>query len=228
MLVHIIHVLIRARTRYTCARAHPRKNAHAQYMTQSSAHAETCMPGTCGLTMHAHTPPRLNTRACMRTHTRCARTQAHSCTHPHNAHACIRTNMHEHTSTCARTRATTYIFGCALTDWGHTPQLWFVFRKTLSLFGCLALFVLHSHGVVSGCNWWLWLGGLTGWCLWEWGRSLRPPAGRAMPYIKLLPLPPPCGSYWPVGGFQQCRLCVLSCCCSLSVALRLQCRVVVL
>jgi len=153
MLVHIIHALIRARTRYTCARAHPRKNAHAQHMTQSSVHVQTRMhPGTCGLTTHAHTPPRLNTRACMRTHTRFTCTQAHSCTHPHNAHACIRTRMREHTGTCARTRATTYTFGCALTDWGHTPQLWFVFSKTLSLFGCLALFVLHSHGLASGGN----------------------------------------------------------------------------
>jgi len=115
-------------------------------------HKTRMHPGTCGLTTHAHTPPRLNTRACMRTHTRFARTQAHSCTHPHNAHACIRSLMREHTSTCARTRATTYIFGCVLTDWGHTPQLWFVFRKTLSLFGCLALFVLHSHGLASGGN----------------------------------------------------------------------------
>jgi len=122
-------------------------------MTHSSAHAQTRMhPGTCGLTTHAHTPPRMNTRACMRIHTRYARTQAHSCTHPHNAHTCIRTRMREHASTCARTGTTTYIFGCALTDWGHTPQLWFVFRKTLSLFDCLALFVLHSYDLASGGN----------------------------------------------------------------------------
>jgi len=82
MLVHIIHTLIRARTHYTRARAHPHKNAHAQHMTHSSAHAQTRMhPGTCGLTTHAHTHPRMNTRAYMRTHTRYARTQAHSFTH---------------------------------------------------------------------------------------------------------------------------------------------------
>jgi len=33
----------------------------------------------------------------------------------------------------------------------------------------------------------------------------------------LLPLPPPRGRHWPVGGFQQCGVCVLSSCCSLSV-----------
>jgi len=60
------------------------------------------------------------------------------------------------------------------------------------------------------------------------GRSIMiSNAGRAMPCIKLLPLPPPCGSHWLVGGFQQCRVCILSCCCSLSLARRLPCRVVV-
>jgi len=39
-----------------------------------------------------------------------------------------------------------------------------------------------------------------------------------MPCIKLLPLSPPRGRHWTVGGFQQCGLCVLSSCCSLSVA----------
>ena len=46
---------------------------------------------------------------------------------------------------------------------------------------------------------------------------MRSPAGRAMPSIKLLPLSPPRGRHWPVGGFQQCGVCVLSSCCSLSV-----------
>jgi len=41
---------------------------------------------------------------------------------------------------------------------------------------------------------------------------LRSPAGRVMPCIKLLPLPPPRGRHWPVGGFQQCGVCVLSSC----------------
>jgi len=49
---------------------------------------------------------------------------------------------------------------------------------------------------------------------------LRSPTGRAMPFIKLLPLPSPRGRHWPVGGFQQCGVCVLSSCCSLSVVRR--------
>ena len=48
---------------------------------------------------------------------------------------------------------------------------------------------------------------------------MRSPAGRAMPCIKLLPLAPPRGRHWPVGGSQQYGVCVLSSCCSLSVAL---------
>ena len=62
------------------------------------------------------------------------------------------------------------------------------------------------------------LNDLAGRFQWEWWRSLRSPAGRAMPCIKLLPLPPPRSRHWPVGGFQQCGVCVLSSCCSLSVA----------
>ena len=37
-------------------------------------------------------------------------------------------------------------------------------------------------------RWWWRLSGLAGRYQWEWWRSLRPPAGRAMPCIKLLPL----------------------------------------
>jgi len=66
-------------------------------------------------------------------------------------------------------------------------------------------------------NWWWRLDNLAGQCQWEWWRSLRSPAGRAMPCINLLPLPPPRGRHWPVGGFQQCGVCVLSSCCGLSV-----------
>jgi len=66
-------------------------------------------------------------------------------------------------------------------------------------------------------RWWLRLDDLAGRCQWEWWRSLRSPAGRTMPCIKLLPLPPPRGRHWPVGGFQQCGVCVLSSYCSLSV-----------
>ena len=49
---------------------------------------------------------------------------------------------------------------------------------------------------------------------------MRSPAGRAMACIKLLSLPPPRGRHWPVEGIQQCVVCVLSSCCSLSVARR--------
>jgi len=110
---------------------------------------------TAGILQQANTCRKEEARAttlCMAWH---AQQEASSCvtiptdTGRRGAHACICTRMRKHTSACARTRATTYIFGCALTDWGHTPQLWFEFRKTLSLFGCLALFVLHSHGLAS-------------------------------------------------------------------------------
>ena len=57
-------------------------------------------------------------------------------------------------------------------------------------------------------SWWLRLDDLAGRCQWEWWRRLRSPAGRAMPCIKLLPLPPPRGRHWPVGGFQQCGVCI--------------------
>ena len=100
--VHAHITLTRTRARI-CARM--RMHMH---MTHSSAHAQTRMyPGTCGPTTHAHTHPCMNTRACLRTHMRYARTQAHVCTHPHNAHACIRTRTREHACTCTRTRANT-------------------------------------------------------------------------------------------------------------------------
>ena len=152
MLVHIIHALIRARTRYTCASAHPHKNAHVQHMTQSSAHAQTRMhPGTCGLTTHAHASALEH--ACMHAHAHALRTHAGTfmrapaqCTCMHT-HAHARTHLHMRTHLCNHLQ-----FGCALTDWDHTPHLWCVIRKTLSFFDCLALFVLHSHGLASGGN----------------------------------------------------------------------------
>ena len=100
-----------------------------------------------------------------------------------------------------------------------------MFRNLSWLFGlvCIAL----TWPRLRRQRWWLRLSGLAGCSEWEWWRSSRPPAGRAMPCIKLLPLPPPCGSHWLVGGFQRCRECTLSCCCSLSLAWRLPCRVVV-
>ena len=128
MLVYIIRVLTRARTHYTCARAHPRKNAHAQYMTYSSAHGQARMhPGTCGLTTHAHKPPRMNIEhACMHAHAHALRTHSGTLMHAlAHAHTCIRTRMREHTSTCARTLPTTYIFACPCPSpkgWYHVSQ----------------------------------------------------------------------------------------------------------
>ena len=72
-------------------------------------------------------------------------------------------------------------------------------------------------------SWWRRLDNLAGRCQWEWWRNLRSPAGRAMPCIKLLPLPPPRGRHWPVGGFLQYGVCVLTSCCSLSVVRSLRC-----
>jgi len=52
-------------------------------------------------------------------------------------------------------------------------------------------------------------------CQWEWPLSLGLP-GRAVPCIKLLPLPPSCGSHWLVGGFKQCKACVCGGCYGLA------------
>jgi len=79
----------------------------------------------------------------------CATHAAHACMRPHNVHACIRTRTCEHTCTCARTRTNTCPHILRSNRWGHIPQLWVVFRKTLSLLGCLALSVLHSPGHAS-------------------------------------------------------------------------------
>jgi len=79
MLVHIIHALIRARTHYTYARAHPRENAHSHAYdaferTRTGTHAPWHVWAD-------HT----------RTH---APAHEHACTHAH-AHA-----LCTHASTC--------------------------------------------------------------------------------------------------------------------------------
>ena len=130
--------------------------------TRARVHRLACPPTRVKQTTHAHTHPRTHTCkhtcTCMHAHAHALRTytHAHVCIRTHNAHACIRTHTREHTCTCARTRANTpTYFCCALEGWGHTPQLWVVFRKTLSLLGCLALSLL-------GClawhypSWWGW------------------------------------------------------------------------
>ena len=147
------HLSVHAHITHARARIRARMRMH-MHMTHSSAHAQTRMhPGTCGPTTHAHMHPRMNTRACMRTHTHYARTHARTCMHAPAQCTCMHTHAHARTHLHMRTHSCNHLqFGCALTDWGHTPQLWFVFGKTLSLFGCLALFVLHSHGHASSGN----------------------------------------------------------------------------
>jgi len=152
------------------------------HMTHTSARAQTRMhPGTRGPD-HARTHAPAHEHACMRTHTykhthtcmhahaHALRTHAGTCMHATAQCTCMhtyahaRTHLHMRTHSCKHTP--TY-FGCALTDWSHTPQLWVVFRKTFSLFGCLALSVLHSHGHASGGN----AGG------WGWVASLAAVSG---------------------------------------------------
>jgi len=104
MLVYSLHVLIRARTHiytsvfshedtYTYARAHPRENVHAHMMHMSTKYMHAYARGTC-------------TRA--PTQCSCMCRYAHA-----------RTRLHMRPHSCKHTP--TY-FGCALTDWGHTPQ----------------------------------------------------------------------------------------------------------
>ena len=117
MFAHSLHELIRARIHiytsvfshegtYTYARAHPRENVHT----------------------HAHDAYEHKVHACIRTR------HMHACTRAMLIHAYVRARC-----TCARTRVNTRphiclhmrphsckhtptYFGCALTDWGHTPQ----------------------------------------------------------------------------------------------------------
>jgi len=123
-------VFMRTHTRKhtrTCTHAH----AHPRY-----AHARSHMQA-CARTMYLHAYAR-GTCTHAPAQCPCMCTYAHVRTRLH-----MRTHLYKHTPT---------YFGCALTDWGHNPQQWVVFRKTLSLFGCLALFVLHSYGHASGGN----------------------------------------------------------------------------
>ena len=135
----------------------------------------------------------------------CMCTYAHARTRLHMAPTLVQTHAHLFWLRANRLRPYSSAVSCVSED---LISLW--------LFGlaCIAL----AWPRLRWQRWWLRLNGLAGRCQWERWCSLEPPAGRAMPCIKLLPLPPPSGSHWPVGGFQQCGVCVLSCCCSLSVA----------
>ena len=158
MHMHTTHTGARAQTRMhpgtrgpDYARAHAPAHEHACMHTHTRKHTRTCT--------HAHAHPRY---AHARSHMQaCARTMhmhayaRGTCTHAPAQCPCMCTYAHVRTRLHMRThlyKHTPAYFGCALTDWGHNPQQWVVFRKTLSLFGCLALFVLHSHGHASGGN----------------------------------------------------------------------------
>jgi len=117
---------------------------------------------------HARTHASAHEHACMHAHAHALRTHARTLMHAPAQCTCMHTHAHARTHLHMRTHSCNHLqFGCALTDWGHTPQLWFVFGKTLSLFGCLALFVLYSHGLASsgnagGCGWVASLDGVCG------------------------------------------------------------------
>jgi len=109
--------------------------------------------------VNTHTHARIRAKMCIHmqmTHTSTKYMHAYArgtCTHAPAQYSYMRTYAHAQTRLYMRPHSckhTPTYFGCALTDWGHTSQQWVVFRKTLSLFGCLALFVLHSHGHASG------------------------------------------------------------------------------
>ena len=102
MLVYSLHVLIRSRTHiytsvfsYTYARTHPRKSVHthAHDAYEHKVHVCAYARGTC-----THAPAQCS----------CICTYAHA-----------RTRLHMRPHLCKHTPS---YFGCALTDWGHTPQ----------------------------------------------------------------------------------------------------------
>jgi len=145
----------------------------------------------------------------------------HACTHTMLMHVYVRAraNTPAHAPALVQTHA--HIFWLCANRFGpYSSAVSCILEDLISLwlFGlvCIAL----AWPCLRRQRWWLRLNGLAGQCQWEWWRSLRSPAGRAMLCIKLLPLPPPRSRHWPVGGFQQCGVCVLSSCCSLSVTRR--------
>ena len=136
------------------------------------------------------------------------RTKDYTCTYtPAHAHALVQTHAHIF---WLRTNRLSPYSSAVICVYEDLISLW--------LFGlvCIAL----AWPRLRWQRWWLRLNVLAGWCQWERWRNLRSAAGHAIPCIKLLHLPPPRCNHWPVGRFQQCRLCVLNSCCSLSVAQR--------
>jgi len=128
MPMHATHTGARAQTRMhpgtrrpDYARTHVPAHEHACMRTHTRKHTRTCT--------HAHAHPRYaharsHMQACARTvymHAYARGTCTHApaqcscmCTHAH-----ARTRLHMRPHSCEHTP--TY-FGCALTDWGHTPQ----------------------------------------------------------------------------------------------------------
>jgi len=156
---------------------------------------------------------------CMHTHA------AHAHMHPHNAHACVRTRMREHACTCARTRSDTRPHILAARQ-----QIGAILLSSelclgrpylpLAVWPCLyctrmatppaAMLVVEAEwprlpvsvGMVAQFE-------VSCWACHDMHKVVVLAAG-----------PPPSGRHWPVGGFQLCGVCVLSSCCSLSVAWR--------
>jgi len=176
------------------AHTHTPAQEHACMRTHMHKHTRTCT--------HAHAHPRY---AHARSHMQaCARTMymhayaRGTCTHAPaqcsymRTYAHARTRLHMRPHSCKHTP--TY-FGCVLTDWVHTPAVSCVWEDLISLwlFGFVCITLAWPR--LRRQSWWLRLNDLAGRCQWEWWCSLRSPAGRAMPCIKLLPLPPPRGRH---------------------------------
>jgi len=112
----------------------------------------------------------------------------HARTHaPAHEHACMRTHARKHTRTCKHAHAHPRYALDAVT-YKHAPAQ----RACMHTHAVYARMYPHNAHTCArtrtrehAC--------LAGWCQWEWWRSLRSPAGRAIPCIKLLPLPPPRG-----------------------------------
>ena len=120
-----MHLSVHAHSTHTRARIHTRMRTH-MHMTHSSAHVQTRMhPGTCGPD-HARTHAPAHEHACMHVHAHALCTHAGTYMHAPAQYTCMYTYAHAQTHLHTRTHSckhTPTYFGCALTDWSHTPQL---------------------------------------------------------------------------------------------------------
>ena len=137
MHMHTTHTGARAQTRM-----HPGIGDHSSssYWFSNKQHYLSCTLAHVGPTTHAHTHPRMNTQACartrantpahahMRTHPRYAQ-HASTCMHASAQCTCMYTHVHARTRLHMRTHSCKHspiyfgCAGCAITDWGRTPQL---------------------------------------------------------------------------------------------------------